>query len=286
MTYEPGCHIMPSERYHADPCPVPSLSRSVIQSLIFKTPARVYYDSERLNPAFIKEDADPKFDIGTAAHALLLEGPEGIQIIDAGDYRSGKAKEDRAAAREAGKTPLLTHQYIEVSAMVEAAKKQIAACPELKVKDLRKDGKSEQTYIWQDGDIWLRTRLDWISNDSKLIMDYKTTDKTADPNAFKPEALGYDIQDALYSEGVEKVSGVKPQFVFVVQETYAPYFCSFIALPPQFREMGQQKVTYGKFLWDKCLKSGVWPAYPNQICYVDPSPYALAAWENRAANIS
>ncbi len=280
-----GIYNISAEAYHADPCPVPSLSRSVIQSLIFKTPARVYHDTKRLNPAFVEEEADPKFDIGTAAHALLLEGPEGIQIIDATDYKSGKARDDRGAAREAGKTPLLTHQYIEVAAMAEAAKKQIAACSELKVKDLRKDGKAEQTYIWQDGDTWLRTRLDWISNDSKLILDYKTTDKMADPNSFKPDTLGYDIQDALYSEGVEKVSGVKPAFVFVVQETAPPYLCSFIALSPMFKDMGKQKVFYGKFFWQKCLDSGIWPAYPNQICYVDPSPYALAAWESRAANI-
>src|SRR4030065_2301657 len=139
-----GIYNISAEAYHADPCPVPSLSRSFMQSLIFKTPARVYHDTKRLNPAFVEEEADPKFDIGTAAHALLLEGPEGIQIIDATDYKSGKARDDRGAAREAGKTPLLTHQYIEGAGKGGAAKNQIAACSELKGKGLREDGEGAE----------------------------------------------------------------------------------------------------------------------------------------------
>src|SRR3954454_20001620 len=61
------------------------------------------------NPLYQPEERTD-FDIGVAAHLAVLE-PErqaqGIVVIEAGDYRTNRAREARDAARAEGKVPLL-----------------------------------------------------------------------------------------------------------------------------------------------------------------------------------
>ena len=43
--------------------------------------------------------------------------------------------------------------------------------------------------------------------------------------------------------------------------------------------MAREKIQYGKKIWNECLKTGMWPGYPDQICTVDTPAYALTQWE-------
>ena len=228
-----------------------------------------------------------EFDIGTAAHSLLLEGIDSIEVIDRPDWRTKEAQAVREHAYAIGKTPLLTKDYEKVHEMIEAADRQIAECEELSIRNMRTDGDAELSYIWQEGDIWIKTRPDWRSKDRKLTIDYKTTGTSANPNEFVRRIIdgGYDIQDALYRRGIKKLEDVDSKFVFVVQETEPPYLCSFISLSPMFRDIGEQKVDYGMFLWSQCLKNNSWPGYPNRVCYPDLPAWASASWELRAQEI-
>jgi hypothetical protein len=46
-----------------------------------------------------------------------------------------------------------------------------------------------------------------------------------------------------------------------------------------YADMGNQKVERGIKVWRECLKSGVWPGYPQTIYTVEPMPWNLASWE-------
>lgn len=281
-----GVHRISSDEYHADPCEIPSLSRGTIKDLLYKSAAYVKMSHPKLNSNH-KTVNEAKFDIGTAAHAMLLEGEDVVHVIDEKDWRKKSAQEERDIAYENGKTPLLAEQYEIVKAMTVSAEKQIADCRELKINDLRTDGDAELTYIWERDKTLLRVRPDWISKDRTLILDYKTTAQSADPATFARNVvtMGYDIQAAMYPEGVKSVEGIKPKFIFVVQETYEPYLCSFIGLPPEFLAMGQQKMEYGIYLWEQYMLTGNWPGYPNKVCWLDTPPWALASWEQKAEMI-
>lgn len=281
-----GVHIITNEQYHADPCVEPSISRGVICELINNTPAHARFYHPRLNPNQ-QEQKEDKFDIGTAAHALFLEGMDVAEVIDAPDWRGKPAKEARDAARETGKTPLLLHQYERVQAMVCAAHKQLAEWEEYPIKDLHGSGDSELTYIWQEDGIYCRVRPDWIRKDRKLILDYKTTGATANPAAFysKMQNLGYDIQYEFYRRGVKAIEGISPRFRFMVQEDYEPYLCSFIDIDPQTEAIANQKVEHGLFMWRKCMETGRWPGYPLLTCTVETPAWAAAQWEIKAQNI-
>ncbi len=279
-----GCYTLTHDEYHADPVVEPSLSRSVIKDLLYECPAKAWQNHPRLNPNF-KPDDDKKFDLGKASHDLLLEGIDKVVVIEAEDWRKKETKEKRDKAIKEGFIPLLEKDYLLSRLMVVEVERQILSCKELGRIELRKEGDSELSYIWQEpSGAWGRVRVDWISKDRKLIIDYKTTRVTANPDEVGRTIanMGLDIQESFYRRGVKAIEGINPKFVFIFQEVEPPYLCSFIGLPPEFQEMGKQKVEYGIFLWEECLNLGKWPAYPNKVCWVDPEPWALGAWEKRA----
>ncbi len=211
-----------------------------------------------------------------------------MAVIEAEDWRTKVAKESRDLARKEGKTPLLKKQYDQVTIMVEEAIRQIYACNELGIDSLPLDGDAELSYFWEEDGVWLKIRPDWIPKDRKIILDYKTTDGSANPSDLARHivSLGYDIQAALYVRGVKAIEGTEPKMIFVFQETEEPYLCSFVGLPPGFLEMARSKVEFGIGLWQECMRKNEWPAYPSKICYPDLPGWALAAWETRAMEIS
>ena len=287
MIKEPGIYELSHEDYHSDPCILPSLSRSIIKDLIFRTPAHAHWNNPRLNPAYQPDDGNGKFDVGLASHSILLEGIDNVEVIDADDWRTKAAKEARDEARKIGKTPLLNHQFDEVKKCVVRVEEQIYGCKELGIKNLLTDGDHEQSFFWKEEETFFRTRTDWISKDRKLILDCKFTEMSVNPSDLARYILnmGLDIQAALYSRGAEKVNGIKPKFVFVFAEVAEPYICSFVSLPPEFMALGQSKVEYGIYLWRECMKNNEWPAYPNKVCYPDLPGYAMASWESKAGEI-
>ena len=288
----PGTYNITSELYHKDPCIEPSLSRSTLYELINDCPARAWHNHPRLNPDF-KEDNDKKFDLGTAAHELLLEGVDSVVIVKAKDWRTDAAKVMRDQAIFEGKVPLLEKEYDATKEMVKVAKAAIVSCKELGITSLMLDGESEQSLFWKetppgsDKEVWLRVRPDWKRNDNLLVLDYKTTRQTANPNQVDRTIanMQLDIQESFYRRGMKAVYGTDPKFILLFQEVEPPHFCSFIGLTPAHQEKGKQKCDMGIFLWAECMSNGKWPGYPNRVCWIEPKPWELTAWEERAQHI-
>lgn len=280
----PGIYKIKFADYLADPCPVPSLSRSTIKELVNECPRKAYHGHPRLNPDY-KVEEKTQFDIGTAAHDYFLGGENSVMVFDYPDWKKKEAQEAKRAARDLGRTPLLQHQFETVQGMVTVAHSSLIELEAYGEKlNLRiADGDSELTYIWKEKETWFRIRPDWISKDKNIILDYKTTGQSADPEKYISiiDHTGLDIQDALYRRGVHAIDGTEPDFHFMVQETEPPYLCSFISLDMQFRDMGEEKVATGIKIWRQCVGTGEWPAYPVELSIVEPKPWSLASWEYR-----
>lgn len=277
----PGIYTLPAAVYHADPCPEPSLSCSIAKRLCLDSAAHAYQAHPRLNAAAEEEDAE-HFDIGTVAHALLLEGLHNVVVIDFPDWRTKAAKAARDQARAEGKTPLLAGKWADVEAMVAAARGQL---------DRHRDGgaamftagRPEQTLIWieqQRGepDVWCRARLDWLRPGA--IDDYKSTSATANPETWTRTmfAAGFDLQAAWYLRGLKTLTGLDDAiFRFAVQETYPPYALSVIGLGPSALILAEKKIRYALEHWRASVVSGDWVGYPRRTCYAD-LPATHEAW--------
>src|SRR5258708_36195115 len=96
---------MPMADYQRDPAPklVPgckaSLSSHLAHTLLTGSPLHAWTDHPKLNPKW-KEDDDKKFDLGAAAHKVLLEAktfpcdPEAVRVacLPFDDYRTKDAQ--------------------------------------------------------------------------------------------------------------------------------------------------------------------------------------------------
>lgn len=278
----PGVHTIPQAEYLADPCPAPSLSSGIAAILCTQSARHAWQAHPKLNPQYASEE-DTKFDRGTAAHDLLLEGLNRIVIVEADDWRTKAAREQRDAIRAEGKLPLLARHFEAVEKMVEIAKQAINSCPDLEGYRLD-NGRPEQTFIWQEDGIWCRGRPDWLSNDRRLILDYKSTAGSAEPDAWIKTLLGMtgELQPAFYLRGNAATGGREDaRFVFLVQENEPPYACSFIGAAPSLIDLGDRKVAHAVSLWRQCISSGEWPAYGNRIAWVDAPVYAQAQWDEK-----
>lgn len=274
----PGVYPLGAEEYYADPCPSPSLSASIANILLSQSPLHAWYAHPRLNSSYVREEKEI-FDRGTAAHAYLLQGETGFEVIEADDWRTKAAKEARAEARLAGKVPLLAKHWDAVVAMAEAANVQLDKFAD-RPRPLS-DGKPEQSLVWQEeGGIWCRARADWLHDDHSTIDDYKSTGASANPEAWTrgPLFAGADIQAAFYLQGLKALTGHDAQFRFVVQENFAPYALCVIGLDPAVLMLAEKKVRLALELWRRCLESNRWPGYPTVTCWAELPPWIEASW--------
>lgn len=278
---KPGVYDIPADVYHADPTPEPSLSSSIAKVLVGETPLHAWSKHPRLGkPA--EEPEEAKFDIGKAAHSLVLQDPQAFEIVDAKDWKTDKAKALRAAARDAGKIPLLATQWVRVTAMAHAGRIQLDRHEEASAAFT--NGKPEQTLIWREGPTWCRARLDYLPNAGNIFDDYKSTAASADPDAWSRNLfnLGFDMQAAFYLRGLKALKICdRPSFRFIVQETETPHALSVVGLMPGALELAQHKIARALDIWQTCLASGVWPAYPTRTCYVDAPAWHEAQFIER-----
>ena len=272
MISTPGIYTIPLQDYISDPCVTPSLSAGVAHALISQSPLHAWMKHPRLNPHYEHEDTNAT-DIGTIAHALLLEDDKSrVVVVEAEDWRTKAAKEARDNARAIGKLPVLKHKMGQIEAMVKAAREAIAAS---EVAQDFTNGKAEQTIVFGSGILWMRSRPDWLTNDYRIILDYKTTQGSAEPSSWMRNVMipcGYDLQANIAIRGITMTcQSSKPVVVvFMVQETEPPYAMSFVSLTPKFLELAHAKVSQAIHLWHMSMDSGTWPSYPSRIAYLDP----------------
>lgn len=271
----PGIYNLTAEQYHADPAPTASLSSSIANILLDQSPLHAWLAHPRLNPAFERE-TNSRFDLGSAAHMMLLERREDkIVVVKANDWRTNAAKDARAAAQANGQFAILEHQFVDVVAMCQAAHDYLLTT---ELSDMLATGDAEQSVLWQEDDLWYRCRPDLISKDRRVILDYKSTASAApDFIARQIGRMGYDLQNEMYTRGLQAVGTERrPAFVFLFQEIKKPYACSLASLSNTFIEVGKLKVTHAMKLWQTCVTTDTWPGYSEKILYIDPKPWEAA----------
>lgn len=274
-----GFHLnVPADRYHADPCVVPSLSSSLVKVLLRESPRKAFFSHPRLNKDY-REEHDGKFDIGTAAHSLLLEGDDCMHVVDANDWKTKAAQEARKDARAMGKLPLLAYQATKVRWMVMAAQEYLASS---KINTYWVDADSEVTGVWREQDIWLRCRFDRITKNHRFIMDYKSTEDVS-PDGFSRQIIrmGYHIQEAFYRRCARALGATGPRFVFIAQSVEPPHECTLHGCDPALQEIADYEIEVAVRTWRECITKKSWPSYGGDIHMALPATYMIRNHEQR-----
>lgn len=286
---------MPAEVYHADPCPEPSLSSSLIKEMLARTPAHAAAMHPRITPQDFDE-GEPKritraMIRGTVAHKLLLGRGADFAKCDFPDWKRKEAQAQRDKLMAGGKIPILVGDATVAERAVKAAREQLDAFPGCETAFRKGHGTAEVVNLWQDdGGIWGRAMMDWINvspdEDAITVYDYKTTDRSADPHSMRAKAANDDmqIQCAWYERGLvarfPKAAG-RITFRFVMQEMVAPYLLSVCELDNAFLTIGRKQVATAVDIWRRCMATGEFPAYAHQIAVLECPPWLENKWLDR-----
>lgn len=276
----PGFHQVSAADYHADRLhEIPALSSSIAALLLRGSPHKAWHSHPRLNPDF-KATHEDKFDLGTAAHAVLLEGADSrIVVVPADDWRTKQAKEAREEARAAGKTALLARHASTVRAMADAAQ---AFIEQSEVATYWRDAQSEVTGLAQDEGVVLKARFDRITNDRSVIFDYKsTTDVSPDGFSRQLVRMGYHWQEAFYRYVAAQCKASNVLFVFLAQSVEPPYECTLHACDPALQQIADFDVGRAISIWRECMARQSWPSYSSRIHWAMPTTWQMNEYERR-----
>lgn len=253
---------MPADVYHNHK----SISSSGLRTIIDECPQAYYYNSVH-NPNRPPEEKKLHFNIGSAAHDLLLQAGEFHKhnFVLPQDF-NGRTKDGRKlkADKEGEGFNVITHeQYAQVAAMVDAIKAHPYASGAFV------DGVAERSIFWRDEEtgVVCRCRPDFLPNDFKNVPDYKSTVSAKPSHIYKSIAqYGYYMQHAWYMEGIERATGKRPQrFFFVFQEKTPPYITTCVVPDEEAIHYGQKLNRKALRIYAQCLEKDEWPGYADGV---------------------
>jgi len=224
----------------------------------------------------------PEYTFGSVVHKLVLGKGADITVIDAPDYRTKAAREERDQAHAEGKLPLLADAYEEARAMADAVLSDPVAGP------LFEDGQAEVSAYHTDPEtgVRLRGRADWLpENQPATIVDLKTS-TTANPSELvrKFHSLGYHMQAAWYLDLFTAATGyVFDQFLFVVVEKEPPHVVQVVEWDEDALNEGRRLNRQAIRTFADCTETGHWPGYADGITTISLPPWAVKASADDAA---
>lgn len=270
---EPGVWAnMSDDVYHADPVPGGSLSSGGARRLLEPGgPRKFAYD--RAHP---RTGGTKTFDLGHAVHTMALGAGPALWIVDAPDWRTKAAREERDEAYAAGKVPILVEDASRVRHMVDAILDTHPIAEAL----LRADGAVEQSLFWVDQatGVWCRARHDKATRDRNgrlVIVDVKTCEN-AHENAFRKSlaTYGYHQQDPWYRDAAIALGlDDDPAFLFIAVEKQPPHLVNVLQLADEDLEVGRRRNRAALRTYAECTETGVWPGYGTDIATVTLPPY-------------
>lgn len=271
---EPGRYEISAEAYHADPVPGGSLSSSGARRLL-PPGCPALFRHEQRNPA--QPTADMVF--GTAAHTKVLgSGPE-IVTVEASDWRSKKAQQQRTEAQERGAIALLEDDVARIDGMAAAIRRNDIARTLLNPDY----GQPEQAIFWQDPetDVWRRALVDWLpdlGSGRPIAVDYKTA-ASAERESIRRSVhkYGYHQQAAWYLDACHSIGyPASTAFVFLFQEKTPPYLITPVQLDDTAMAIGQAKNRQAIEVYRDCTTTDIWPGHTTGI-----ESISLPAWAER-----
>lgn len=204
---------------------------------------------------------------GSAFHKLVLEPQDFAKeyaILPPCDRRTkdGKATYESFLLESNGLQIITQEQYNMICGMRDSVMSN-------KYARVILQGEVEQSYYWTDDltQELCKCRPDVLRpiNDRILITDLKSC-RSADTESFTRDVVkfGYDLQSAMYREGVSKVLEKDISlidFVFVAVEKKPPYLINILQASSLVLERGNSLFRHYLGQYAECKKTGNWYGY-------------------------
>ena len=235
-------------------------------------------------PARFKHEQDhppaPKraWDFGKLAHRLVLGEGSPIQVVEADNWLSKAAKEQRDQAYANNVVPVLRAEYEAACQMRDSVMAHPTA------GGIFAAGTAELSGYWRDEptDVKLKFRPDFMTTVGGVpwCVDLKST-VSAKPDDFARSIakFSYHAQAAWYLRGLKEGYGIDARFIFVAVEKTAPYPVSVIELDYEAIIEGDRLNREAIDLYAECVKTNTWPAYGDDIVLLNLPAWALPELE-------
>lgn len=278
---------MSEREYHADPAPAPSFSASLGKVILDQSPAHAYLAHPRLGGSVREPTSAMEF--GTLVHKLILGEGASVVSVNADNWKTAAAKQQRDEARAAGKLAVLASDLDEAAKILAAFSAQYPA----EERALFSRGESERVIMIDEPNaksadptarVFARGMLDRVlidaTNNTARIWDVKTC-ADASPEAIERTIYErhYDMQMMCYEWllGVihpELRDRITTQLIFI--ESAEPYSVVPVELDSMFRQIGRNKLGRAWDSWCQCCATGIWPSYTDKVITLGPPTWAAS----------
>ena len=247
--------------------------------IVYDMPAEDYFADPAFGSTSIKLLSDPdislaevkhllehdehkkEYDVGTLAHALILEGALDHLVVKVpfDTYHKDEAKEMRDAAYAAGLVPLKTPELESILGPVEAMRGAVLA--HSIAAELLTGHQPEVSLFWEQDGVGMKARVDALHQSKGIMADLKTV-RSARPNDFRKQisGLGYYIQGTHYRNGGKAVTGFEMDWYFVAVQKTEPYTVSVHKLSQAALDHGQRRIEYAIQRYKQTQETG-WTGY-------------------------
>lgn len=260
---------------------LPALNASGLKALK-RSP--LHYWAEFVDPDRAPKEPTKAMHIGTALHALVLEGEERWAVEPDVNKRTkaGKAELAEFLANVPDGVPVLKQEDAD---MILRMANNVHACPEAQELLNLPGRKTEHVLTWDDEStgIACKARLDMVawSPNEVIVVDIKTT-KDARPAEFARQiaTLDYHVQAAFYLDAAiaahdqepfgsllphigraGKIPDLISEFFFIAVENIHPFAVNVFRLHAGALDQARREINKLMEIYNTCQESGIWPGY-------------------------
>lgn len=279
---------------------IKAVSAGVLRTLLETCPYAAWFSSP-WNPEPGPADDNDASDGGIVCHSIVLEGStEGVVVIDPNDHPAEKGgaiplgftnKSIRAArdsARLEGKIPILKKDFANIWATVLSTQRFIESVmntePAVNAAFSTLGGISEQTCVAEVDGLKCKIRPDRMAIDHKIIVDLKFPANACTPESWSRAQLvgrGLYLSAAFYQKVIEALTGVRPDYLFLITPTEPPHLPFLCGVEPHMLDLGHRKIEFALREWQRCVAANHWPAYEPRTYYAELPAWAEAQWLER-----
>lgn len=170
------------------------------------------------------------------------------------DYKNRKADWEK---QNIDKTPVLQFEYDKMVNLATAVSARVGTF-------LGRDTKTEVAIVWEDcaTKLLCKALLDIWRPHLPIIVDFKTT-RDASDFQWSIYNFRYHRQSAFYSDGVETLTGKRPEFWLVAAESEPPH--GIRSAPVGLASLAAGRMDYRTALDQiaHCRKTETWPGYSD-----------------------
>lgn len=256
----------------------PAISRSEL-FLLSESPEKFKYYKDNL------QNASPALIFGQLFHKMVLQPQtlwDDFIVMPDINRRTSEGKEIYNNFMEEAK-----EKIIVTADMFEKCSDMAQAVAQNEFVQKLLAGEKEKEFFWTDeltGEE-CKCRADVVTNieNANIIVDFKTA-MCANTDIFAINAIkhGYDLQAGMYKEGIDKITGKKHMFVFIVVEKEPPYSVNIVNTDELFLRHGYDLFRKYLGIYHDCKQTGNWYGYLgkfNQINTLSLPSFAAKDYE-------